>query len=244
MSNFPPPTPDRPIDPLLQQRIANARRPVAAPTPAAATGRAPRRVKPAKGAKVASLALSAVTTLGLTAAFAHASGSDSEGSSLVLATAGTDVVAASTAGTAATTATTSAGSSASTTAATTATTATSATAATAATTATTVATTTASGQIADGTYLGDASTNRWGTVQVQAVYSGGQLVDVQILSYPDGDRKSIQINERALPTLITEAISIQSSDVNTVSGATYTTVSYRESLQSAIDAALAASGLA
>ncbi len=76
------------------------------------------------------------------------------------------------------------------------------------------------------------------------MYSGGQLVDVQILSYPDGDRKSIQINERALPTLITEAISIQSSDVNTVSGATYTTVSYRESLQSAIDAALAASGLA
>ena len=109
---------------------------------------------------------------------------------------------------------------------------------------TTTATTATSGQIADGTYVGQASSNRWGTVQVQAVYSGGQLVDVQILSYPDGDRKSVQINQRALPTLIDEAITAQSADVDTVSGATYTSRSYTESLQSAIDAALAASGLA
>lgn len=99
------------------------------------------------------------------------------------------------------------------------------------------------GAIADGTYLGTPNSNRWGTVQVQAVYAGGSLVDVQILSYPDGDRKSIAINQRSLPTMIDGAISLQSADVAGVSGATYTWRSYRASLQSAIDAARAASGL-
>ncbi|HAP74537.1 MAG TPA: FMN-binding protein [Acidimicrobiaceae bacterium] len=208
------------MDPLLQQRSAAARRPVAAPPPAAAPGRAPRRVRPAHGAKVLSLAASVATTLGLTAAFAQAS--HDTPSTLELATpASTDtpeVVAA-------TTATTSPDSPDS-------------------TTSTTVVPQSTSGQIIDGTYVGEASTNRWGTVQVQAVYVGGQLVDVQILSYPDADRKSVQINERALPQLIENAIAIQSADVDSISGATYTVNSYRESLQSAIDAALAASGQA
>ena len=57
------------------------------------------------------------------------------------------------------------------------------------------------------------------------------------------DRKSVSINERALPTLIQEALTAQSADVDTVSGATYTSNSYRDSLQSAIDAAKAASGM-
>jgi uncharacterized protein with FMN-binding domain len=66
---------------------------------------------------------------------------------------------------------------------------------------------------------------------------------VQIVQYPDGDNKSVRINSRALPTLISESISSQSADVSTVSGATYTSVSYRVSLQSAIDNAKAASGV-
>ena len=96
----------------------------------------------------------------------------------------------------------------------------------------------------DGTYVGAASSNRFGTVQVQVVYSGGAITDVQILSYPDGDNKSVSINQRALPTLISEALSTQNAQVDTVSGATYTSNSYTESLQSAIDAAKTASGVA
>ncbi|MEQ1702116.1 MAG: FMN-binding protein, partial [Ilumatobacteraceae bacterium] len=114
---------------------------------------------------------------------------------------------------------------------------------TASTVAETVATTAAPAGVTDGTYVGASDSNRWGTVQVQVVYSGGQLVDVQILQYPNGDNKSVRINQRALPTLISEAISVQSGDVNTVSGATYTSDSYRISLQSAIDAAKSASGI-
>ena len=101
-------------------------------------------------------------------------------------------------------------------------------------------TTTATATVADGTYVGQASTNRWGTVQVQAVYSGGKLTNVEILSSPDGERKSVAINQRALPRLIASSISAQSAAVNSVSGATYTSASYKQSLQSAIDKATAA----
>lgn len=235
MSNLPPPTPRKPIDPLIQQRVANLRRnqsAAEAPAPAARQKPVGRRVKPARASKVASLALSAITTVGLAGVFAHSSQAEGAGTLTLATTAG--ATAATTATTAATAGDTAASSTDST----------ATTTATVDTTAATTATTATSGQIADGTYVGQASSNRWGTVQVQAVYSGGQLVDVQILSYPDGDRKSVQINQRALPTLIDEAITAQSADVDTVSGATYTSRSYTESLQSAIDAALAASGLA
>lgn len=109
--------------------------------------------------------------------------------------------------------------------------------------ATTPATSAAPAGVADGTYVGASDSNRWGTVQVQVVYSGGALTGVQIIQYPNGDNKSVRINQRALPTLISEALSTQNADVSSVSGATYTSVSYRISLQSAIDAAKTASGI-
>ena len=54
------------------------------------------------------------------------------------------------------------------------------------------------------------------------------------------DGKSVRINERAVPQLNSEALTAQSAEVDTVSGATYTSNDYRRSLQSAIDAARAA----
>ena len=233
-----------PIDPILQQRLSqlSGRRPGSAlppPTVGPAALKPPtkvgRRAKPARAAKLSALALSAVTTLGLTAAFASQDGetdsvqltSGSATGSLVTVAAATP---ATTVAPAATTASTAAVTPETTTAATTAST----------TAATTAPATTG---VLDGIYVGTSDTNRWGTVQVQVVYSGGQVTDVQILQYPDADRKSVRINEAALPKLISEALTAQSADVNTVSGATYTSKSYRISLQSAIDAAKAASGI-
>lgn len=227
-----PKRPNAPIDPLLQQRLAqlSGRRPGSAlppptATPSSVAGRAAmpgRRAKPARTAKLSALALSAVTTLGLTAAFANQDGQTDSvqltsgtatGSVVTVAAAAPTTVAATTASSIAET--------------------------------TTAAATpvVSAGGVADGTYVGASDTNRWGTVQVQVVYSGGQVTDVQILQYPDGERKSVSINQRALPTLISESLAAQSADVNTVSGATYTSKSYRISLQSAIDAAKAASGV-
>ena len=209
--------------PIQATRNAGGRGGSGGRTSTAGAGGAGKRKGPAGGAKAASLMLSTFATVGLAGMFAH---NAEAGSTITLATPAT-TPATNTGTASAQTATQNA-------AGTTATTATPAPSAVISTT----------GQVVDGTYVGAADSNRWGTVQVQAVYSGGQLVDVQILSYPDGDNKSVQINQRALPTLIEASISSQSADVSTVSGATYTSDSYVSSLQSAIDAALSASGLA
>ena len=97
--------------------------------------------------------------------------------------------------------------------------------------------------IKDGTYVGKTEYNRFGAVQVQAVYGGGKLTDVQILQYEDGDNRSIRINQIALPRLIQRAVAAQGTQIDGVSGATYTTRSYVKTLQSAIDAAKQASGI-
>jgi uncharacterized protein with FMN-binding domain len=88
-------------------------------------------------------------------------------------------------------------------------------------------------------FEGDTIQTRYGPVQVQAQISNGQLVAVAVVQYPDGDRKSVRINQRALPQLQSEALTAQSAQVDTVSGATYTSDAYVTSLQSAIDEALA-----
>jgi uncharacterized protein with FMN-binding domain len=83
--------------------------------------------------------------------------------------------------------------------------------------------------------------NKWGDVQVQATFAAdGTLVDVVTLQTPDRDGKSVRINDSAVPQLNSEALTSQTAQVDTVSGATYTSTDYRNSLQSAIDAARAA----
>ncbi len=90
---------------------------------------------------------------------------------------------------------------------------------------------------------GDTFSNKFGNVQVQASFAAdGTITSVTTLQTPDGDNKSVRINDQAVPTLNAEALSIQTADVDTVSGATYTSNDYRSSLQSAIDTARA-SGL-
>jgi uncharacterized protein with FMN-binding domain len=96
--------------------------------------------------------------------------------------------------------------------------------------------TTASG-MTDGTYTGGAANTRYGPVQVQITVSGGAIAGVQVLDYPNSDRRDQQINQRALPILVSETTQTQSSQIDMVSGATYTSQGYISSLQSAIDQA-------
>jgi uncharacterized protein with FMN-binding domain len=85
---------------------------------------------------------------------------------------------------------------------------------------------------------GDAFNNKWGTVQVQATFNAdGSLLGVDVIQVPSADRKSVRINDRAVPVLNQEALSAQRADIDTVSGATYTSHDYVRSLQSAIDIA-------
>jgi uncharacterized protein with FMN-binding domain len=65
----------------------------------------------------------------------------------------------------------------------------------------------------------------------------GRITDVNVLQYPSGNPKDVEINDYALPILTQETTSSQSASIDMVSGATVTSTGYIESLQSAIDQA-------
>jgi uncharacterized protein with FMN-binding domain len=84
---------------------------------------------------------------------------------------------------------------------------------------------------------GPAEVTRYGIVQVQVTLSGNQIVDVQALQLPSAKTKSQQISTSAEPRLLQEVLAAQSAQVDTISGATYTSIGYQQSLQAALDAA-------
>ena len=98
-------------------------------------------------------------------------------------------------------------------------------------------TTSTSSGVKNGTYTGTTETIPFGPVQVQAVISGGKLTNVVVLQVPDRGGYEDQIVQTAVPELTSEALSKQSANIDVVSGATYTSQGYAESLQSALDQA-------
>ena len=97
--------------------------------------------------------------------------------------------------------------------------------------------TTGAAAMAGGTYAGSVVQTRFGAVQVQITVKAGAITDVEALQLTDDDRKSIQISNRAAPLLRSEVLAAQSADVQTIGGATVTSVAYLNSLQAALDAA-------
>jgi uncharacterized protein with FMN-binding domain len=93
------------------------------------------------------------------------------------------------------------------------------------------------GSFKNGTFTGTAVTERYGTIQVTVIVSGGRLADAGA-TYPTGGRTGA-INQQAIPRLRQEALAAQSASIDTVSGATYTSTAYRSSLQSALKGAKA-----
>ncbi|MEU6144842.1 FMN-binding protein [Streptomyces sp. NPDC047081] len=87
------------------------------------------------------------------------------------------------------------------------------------------------------TVTGDSVDTRWGPVQVKITVKSGKLTDVTAVVYPTENPRDQEINSYAIPKLRTEALQAQSADIDTVSGATYTSEGYRQSLQSALDSA-------
>ncbi|MFI7502198.1 FMN-binding protein [Streptomyces sp. NPDC049687] len=84
---------------------------------------------------------------------------------------------------------------------------------------------------------GESVQTRWGPVQVRITVADGRITDVTAVTYPQENPRDQQINAYAIPRLRSEALTAQSADIDTVSGATYTSDGYRQSLQSALDSA-------
>jgi uncharacterized protein with FMN-binding domain len=87
------------------------------------------------------------------------------------------------------------------------------------------------------TFDGSTVQTRWGPVRVRITVDGGKVTDVTAVTYPTSNRRDQEINAYALPQLRTEALTAQSADIDSVSGATVTSEGYKESLQAALDAA-------
>ncbi|ELS51909.1 hypothetical protein STVIR_7135 [Streptomyces viridochromogenes Tue57] len=92
-----------------------------------------------------------------------------------------------------------------------------------------------------GTVTGDAARTQYGAVQVRLTVSNGRITQAEAVQAPKGGQ-SDQITANAVPKLNQAAIAAQSADIDAVSGATYTSAGYKESLQSAIDKAKAGAG--
>jgi uncharacterized protein with FMN-binding domain len=89
---------------------------------------------------------------------------------------------------------------------------------------------------ATATIDGPVVDTRYGAVQVEIVVAAGHLQDVVALQLPTG-RHSGQISTAVAPILRQEALQAQSASIDTVSGATYTSDGYAQSLQAALDQA-------
>lgn len=86
-----------------------------------------------------------------------------------------------------------------------------------------------------GTLTGAAERTPFGPVQVQVTIQNGKITDVKALELPSNDRNSQAIASYAAPQLRSEVLQAQSAQIDMISGATWTSQGYIQSLQSALD---------
>jgi uncharacterized protein with FMN-binding domain len=79
---------------------------------------------------------------------------------------------------------------------------------------------------------------QYGPVQVKISARDGKVTSATAIEYPNSDPRSAQINEYAVPVLQQETVGkTTANSVDMVSGATYTSEGYLQSLQSALNKA-------
>jgi len=83
---------------------------------------------------------------------------------------------------------------------------------------------------------GPTANTPFGPYQVEVTIDGDQITDVSFIRTPR-DMQSMAIARYALPRLTDQTLANQSGDVQFISGATYTSYAYQQSLQAALDAA-------
>jgi uncharacterized protein with FMN-binding domain len=87
------------------------------------------------------------------------------------------------------------------------------------------------------TAAGDPQTTPFSYMQVRVTLTGRELTRVETIGLSGTGARTQAINARAEPVLREEALRAGSADIDVVTGATYTSRSYRKALQSAIDRA-------
>jgi uncharacterized protein with FMN-binding domain len=88
-----------------------------------------------------------------------------------------------------------------------------------------------------GSFTGQDFRNRYGDVQVQVIISNGRITDIKALQLPYDRARSAYISQVAGPMLRNEALQAQSARIDIISGATSTSESYAQSLETALQQA-------
>jgi uncharacterized protein with FMN-binding domain len=76
---------------------------------------------------------------------------------------------------------------------------------------------------------------RYGDLAVDVVLTGSKVTDVQVVQLHESDGRSASIDDQAIPYLRQQVLAAQSTNIDGVSGATYTSQAYVDSVQSALD---------
>ncbi|MGH3196495.1 MAG: FMN-binding protein [Streptosporangiaceae bacterium] len=82
---------------------------------------------------------------------------------------------------------------------------------------------------------GKAADTAYGPVQIQLIERNSKIVKVAVLVQPMNTLHDIQIGAFAFPKLISETLAAQNGKIDAVSGASYTSAGYIQSLQSGLD---------
>ena len=97
------------------------------------------------------------------------------------------------------------------------------------------ATQTTGGKAQSGTFVGAPYTMRYGTVQVKITINNGTITDAVAVTAPGGENQ--RYTDRAIPAMRQKTLAAQSSNITSVSGASYTAYAWYISLQSALSKA-------
>ncbi|MFJ4817072.1 FMN-binding protein [Streptomyces sp. NPDC088801] len=92
------------------------------------------------------------------------------------------------------------------------------------------------GQAATRTLTGSVAQTQYGPVQVRVTVAGGKITKAEAVQAPKGGR-SDQVTSSSVPRLNQAAVAAGNAQIDAVSGATYTSAGYKQSLQSALDQA-------
>lgn len=86
------------------------------------------------------------------------------------------------------------------------------------------------------TISGPVVSEQYGQVQATVTVTGKKITNVSITA-PEDSPRSAGINQQAVPLLRSETLQAQSANVNLISGATFTSEAYIQSLQGALQTA-------
>lgn len=90
---------------------------------------------------------------------------------------------------------------------------------------------------ADGVYVGPRVENLRGGYQAQVTIEGGTITAVDPVEAGTNEPESLRVNAFAVPDLVERVLAAQSADVEHVSGSSFTSPAFLESIAGALEEA-------